>query len=94
MKIEHDLVEDLYKVIDSSLELDEIYLSSEILQYLENQEKLKFLEDMLFSVSLPNNSWEISDTIPTGIPGEIASIIFRVEGIVQRRNDKIVCIIP
>ena len=90
MKIEHDLAQNLYKVVDPLLEVGEVYLSSEIPQYLESQGKLEFLEDMQFVFSVPKNSWEISDTIPAGDPRTLASVIFYVSGSIQRRNDKYV----
>lgn len=94
MRIEHDLAQDLYKVVDPSLELDEIYLTSEILQYLESQGQLEFLEDMIFSISRSDNSWTILGPIPTGTPGTLASFVFFVMGTIQPINNKVVCIIP
>ena len=94
MRIEHDLAQDLYKVVDPSLGLDEVYLSSEILQYLESQGKLEFLEDMQFFINLPTNSWEISDSTPTGERGTLASVVFSDGGTIQLRNNKIVCTRP
>ena len=55
MKIEASPLKDFYRVVDPSLNLGDIYLSSEVMQYLENQEKLESLEDMQFLISLQNN---------------------------------------
>jgi len=94
MKIEASPSKDLYKVVDPSLTLEEIYLSSEVIQYLEDQNKLESLEDMLFLISLPTEEWEISDEPPVGNPGTLASLIFSVQGRLYRQENRIICTIP
>jgi len=94
MKIEASPSKDLYKVVDPSLTLEEIYLSSEVIQYLENQNKLESLEDMRFLISLPTEEWEISDEAPVGKPGTLASVIFSVRGRLHRQENRIICTIP
>jgi hypothetical protein len=94
MKIEASPFKDFYRVVDPSLNLGDIYLSSEVMQYLENQEKLESLEDMQFLISLPTQEWEISDQAPVGTLGTLASVIFYVRGTVQQQDDRIICTIP
>lgn len=94
MRIEISPLKDFYKVIDPSLNLGEIHLSSEVIQYLENQGKLESLEDMQFLISLPTQEWEISDQPPVGTPRTLASVIFYVRGTFQKQENRIICTIP
>ncbi len=93
MKIEPSGLKDFYRVInpDPSLNLEEIYLSSEVIKYLESQGKLGSLEDMLFLINLSNEEWEISDPYPVGTQ---ASIVFYVQGTLQQQDNRILCINP
>ena len=93
MKIETNPLNDLYKVIEPSVNVGDIYLSSEVIQYLENHGKLESLGDMQFYVSESNQEWEISDQAPVGTLGTSASLIFYVQGVFHQKKNKIVCTI-
>jgi hypothetical protein len=94
MRIEISSLKDFYRLIDPSLNLGEIHLSREVIQYLENQGKLKSLEDLQFLINSSTQEWEISDQPPVGTLGTLASIIFCVRGTFQQEDTRIVCVIP
>ena len=91
MKIENNSLNDLHKVIEGSNEHGDFYLSSEVVEYLKSKGQLESLEDLSFYSVPETGDWEISAHPPSGVPGQIASVIFAVSGKFYLQDDKIIC---
>lgn len=92
MRIQFDSSTGRAKVIDHTLESKEVYLDGMVLQDLESKGKLNSFEQMNFLINLNIRRWEISDPIPFGTPGTLASVIFAIGGnVYEEQNSSVIC---
>ena len=72
------------KVIEPTFEIRgkriDVYFDESVLNLLENDNRADDLENLNLIINFERKLWDISEEIPVGTPGTIASVVYHLMG--------------